>query len=100
MSDFDYGKKLSDGQHERHPSTESSKEIELKPNQQTYVHNTCGGQTRMPDNCMRTYLENPYYYGRTFCCTCKDYFPVEQFEWRHTGKCMKANSVNEHPATL
>lgn len=36
----------------------------------------CGQRTTMPSACAETYAREPGYYGKTFCCTCGDYFRV------------------------
>lgn len=56
----------------------------VEPYRESYVHEACGGVTRMPAACAETYAAQPGYYGSTFCCHCRDYFPVGadgQFVW-------------------
>lgn len=52
---------------------------------QAELDSGCGGVTIMPVKCAKTYAANPRFYGRTFCCHCKDYFPVKQFVWLDDG---------------
>jgi hypothetical protein len=80
MSEFDYGEKKSNGQHEHHPSDLSG--VAVRPYRDTYTHNVCGQSTRMPDHCAETYQNNPKFYGTTFCCECKEYLPVAEFKWK------------------
>lgn len=82
---FDYGPKKPDGQHTNHPAM--SQEIPLiQEIREKYVHNKCGGLTRMPAHCARTYAQDPGYYGKTFCCSCGDYFVTSEFVWDKDGK--------------
>lgn len=52
----------------------------------TYTHDTCGRPTTMNRAIAETYARNPKYYGSTFCCHCRQHFPVEEFRW--TGEDM------------
>jgi hypothetical protein len=48
------------------------------------VHKGCGSLTTMPQTCAETYAVQPEYYGSTFCCGCRGYFPVGkdgEFVW-------------------
>lgn len=48
------------------------------------VGHGCGGTTTMPQTITETYAAQPRLYGRTFCATCRDYFPVGvdgEFVW-------------------
>lgn len=55
---------------------------------QVYRHARCQGGTTMPEEIVRSYLVNPFLYGadRSFCCTCKDYFPYTELSWVETGE--------------
>src|SRR3954449_13440373 len=70
--------RLSDGQHADHyvlsPADLATGFVE--PYRDSYVHDACGGVTRMPAVCAQTYAAQPEYYGSTFCCHCQGYFPV------------------------
>lgn len=44
----------------------------------------CGVVTRMPEAIAETYAVDPKFYGSTFCCGCKNYFPVGEFYWDGT----------------
>lgn len=78
------------GQHKDHwvlPEAERAKGY-IRPVRTQYRHTTCGQVTRMPDGIAQTYARNPFYYGSTFCATCKDYLPVGQngeFHWLDDG---------------
>lgn len=81
MSDFDYGKKLSDGQHERHPTDESG---EYKaPLRNSYRHLACGGETVFGDAIADTYAKHPDYYDGTFCVRCRSYFRLRNADGTH-----------------
>jgi hypothetical protein len=79
--------KLADGQHKDHwilPESERAKGF-IRPVRRTYIHEVCGGETSMGQLIAETYARQPSYYGQTFCCTCKGYFPVGQhgeFVWK------------------
>lgn len=56
----------------------------VRPVRVSYRHDTCGRVTTMPVAIAETYARQPDYYGRTFCATCGDYFPVGadgEFTW-------------------
>jgi hypothetical protein len=78
--------KLPDGQLADHyvlcPEDRAKGRVE--PYRDSYIHKRCGGLTRMPAACAETYAAQPEYYGSTFCCTCRGYFPVGEngeFVW-------------------
>ncbi|MCC6428307.1 MAG: hypothetical protein IT435_15985 [Phycisphaerales bacterium] len=73
---FDYGDKLPDGQHLRHPTNVPADRTFVRPVRLSYIHQKCGVKTSMPQSIAETYAANPAFYGRTFCCGCGDYFPV------------------------
>jgi hypothetical protein len=81
-----------DGQHFDHfvmCDDEMAKKGFIRPVRLTYKHLICGGITRMPQACAETYACNPGYYGSTFCCHCRDYFPVGpngEFLWEGTNE--------------
>jgi hypothetical protein len=79
---FDYGKKLPDGQHERHPVNTEGEYV--APIRRTYLHK-CGASTKVGTAIAETYGKNPQMYGRTFCCGCRDYFPLWEFKWEIDG---------------
>ena len=70
--------KKEDGQFKDHwvICEEDRKKGHIRPVREVYIHEKCGTETRMPLACAETYAKNPNYYGSTFCCACKDYFPV------------------------
>jgi len=80
---FDYGNKLSDGQHEHHPINKDGEYA--APIRRKYIHKSCGVVTKIGLDIAETYAKNPNYYGRTFCCGCKDYFNVGDFYWEIDG---------------
>ena len=43
----------------------------------------------MPEEIVRSYLENPFLYAdSTFCTGCSDYFPGAELHWIDTGECL------------
>lgn len=86
MSDFDYGRTLPNGQHERYPSSvllgEDGKPAFKQPIRNKYLHPTCGAVTLMRgDDLCLTYATNPGFYGRTFCVGCGEHRPISEFLW-------------------
>jgi len=83
--------RLLDGQHTDHWTMCPGEIIKagfVRPVRLEYIHEKCGGLTRMPMACAETYAANPSYYGSTFCCTCHGYFPVGangEFVWAGTN---------------
>lgn len=55
---------------------------------QVYVHRRCGAATGMPEEIIRSYLENPYLYlaDRTFCTGCGRHVPFRECVWTETGE--------------
>lgn len=82
---------LPDGQHADHwvLCEEERKKGFVRPVRDKYIHLTCGTETRMPWACAETYARQPSYYGSTFCCHCRGYFPVGangEFVWPGTNE--------------
>lgn len=48
----------------------------VRPVRKTYIHIICGGHTTMGEALAETYARDPYFYGGTYCATCKDHYPV------------------------
>ena len=72
---FDYGKKLPDGQFERHPVLFVENDAEfIRPLRYSYKHLKCGNITTMGSKIARTYASKPDFYNGTFCSNCRDYF--------------------------
>lgn len=56
----------------------------VRPLRQTYVHITCGTETKMVLAIAETYARDPHFYGGTYCARCRDHFPVGadgEFVW-------------------
>ena len=53
-----------------------------------YVHGRCGAATGMPEEIIRTYLQNPFMYmaDATFCTGCGKHVPFRDCEWSETGE--------------
>lgn len=53
---------------------------------QVYVHRKCGVGTKMPEEIVRSYLQNPYLYSadETFCCGCGTHVPFRECVWVET----------------
>ena len=61
----------------------------IRPVRRGTLHIKCNTVTYMPLACAETYAKDPRFYGSTFCCACKDYFPVGpdgEFLWEGTDE--------------
>ena len=83
--------KREDGQHVDHwvlCAEERAKGF-VRPVRLSYLHEKCGTVTSMPQVIAETYARSPRYYGSTFCCHCRTYFPVGadgEFVWKDTNE--------------
>lgn len=48
----------------------------VRPVRTTYIHLKCGSLTTMGLALSETYARDPKFYGATFCCSCRNYFPL------------------------
>lgn len=66
------------GQHKGHYVLSASERAQgfVRPVRDRYTHGKCGTVTTMPQSIAETYAAQPGFYGRTFCCACRGYFPV------------------------
>ena len=53
----------------------------IRPVRRTYTHMGCGCATTMSLEIAETYARDPSFYGKTFCCGCREYLPLDQFVW-------------------
>ena len=53
----------------------------VKPVRTRYDHTKCGSRTFMNVKLAETYARDPYFYGGTFCATCRTHFPLKEFTW-------------------
>lgn len=58
----------------------------VRPVRTSYVHSTCGTLTTMSRPIAETYARDPKFYGRTFCCSCREHLPVDEFTWDGTDE--------------
>ena len=59
----------------------------VRPYRDTYRHLTCGNTTKMGETIAETYARDFSFYSATFCCHCRDHFPVGpdgEFVWAGT----------------
>ena len=80
------------------PDGQQSEYVTLPPEERTegslegvpqvYVHRKCGAGTGMPEEIIRSYLQNPYLYlaDRTFCTGCGRHVPFAECVWTETGE--------------
>lgn len=61
----------------------------VRPVRRSYKHLTCGVVTTMGQTLAETYARDPLFYSGTFCCGCRDHFPVGErgeFVWDGTSE--------------
>lgn len=57
----------------------------VRPVRTSYRHTKCGAVTTMGLALAETYARDPKFYGGTFCCRCRQHFPVGEFTWDADG---------------
>jgi hypothetical protein len=62
-------------------SEEERKKGFVRPVRRSYVHDICGGATRMGEALAETYAREPKFYGATYCVHCRMHKPVSEFHW-------------------
>lgn len=61
----------------------------VRPVRLAYVHKKCGAETKMSRAIAETYARDPYFYSGTFCCACRNHFPVGEdgeFTWSDSNE--------------
>lgn len=56
----------------------------VRPVRRSYRHNECGGVTTMGVSLAETYARQPDFYDGTFCCHCREHYPLDEFVWDGT----------------
>jgi len=57
----------------------------VRPVRRSYRHVKCGTVTVMSDALAETYARDPKFYSGTFCCGCREHFPLAEFVWDADG---------------
>lgn len=60
----------------------------VRPVRRSYIHATCGVETRMGLALCETYARDPKFYGATFCVGCRMHLPVAEFRWVEDGEAV------------
>lgn len=60
----------------------------VRPVRRSYRHNACHAITTMALALAETYARDPKFYSGTFCATCRDHFPLDQFTWEGTTEVL------------
>lgn len=71
----------------------------VEPVRTSYVHEKCGGTTRMGLALAETYARDPSFYSGTFCAFCRAHFPVGEdgeFTWSGTGQKVGTRSPGDN----
>ncbi len=58
----------------------------IRPLRNSYIHKKCKVRTVMGSMIAETYARDPKFYSGTFCCGCKEHFPLEEFTWDGTNE--------------
>jgi hypothetical protein len=58
----------------------------VRPVRRSYVHRPCGAVTTMGIAIAETYARDPHFYSGTFCVSCREHFPLDQFLWVGTNE--------------
>lgn len=69
-------------------SEEERKKGFVRPVRRTYTHIKCASTTTMGLALAETYARDPAFYSGTFCCECRNHFPVGEggeFVWTCDG---------------
>lgn len=62
----------------------------VRPVRRSYLHKPCGTVTTMGLALAETYARDPEFYNGTFCCGCRQHFPLDQFVWDGTDEIVGA----------
>lgn len=90
-SDPRLGHGVDDGETPQHevylilPAEERDKGF-VRPLRRAYIHTACGALTSMALPLCETYARDPSFYGATYCCKCRQHYPVAQFTWDEDGE--------------
>jgi len=60
----------------------------VRPVRSAYKHLACGGVTTMGKALAETYARDPKFYSGTFCCQCRNHFPLIEFVWDGTDEVL------------
>ena len=58
----------------------------VRPVRRSYIHTRCKSLTIMGLIIAETYARNPKFYSGTFCCACREHFPLDEFTWDSTNE--------------
>ena len=58
----------------------------VRPVRRSYLHKKCQAVTSMAHEIAETYARNPKFYGYTYCTTCRQHLPVDEFVWDGTDE--------------
>lgn len=56
----------------------------VRPVRRTYTHLKCGTDTTMAVSIAETYARDPGFYSGTFCMSCREHRPLDEFVWAGT----------------
>lgn len=81
--------KREDGQLNEYPTLPPEERFQgdLTNVPRQYLHAKCGAVTEMPEEIIRTYLVNPFFYGyKSFCTGCGTHIRSKELVWQSTGQ--------------
>jgi len=75
----------------------------VEPVRLSYIHEKCGGVTKMAQSIAEIYARDPEFYGGMFCSVCGDHFPIGadgEFVWDGTDQKVGTRQITDaEPAT-
>lgn len=88
--DYSHTQNRGDGQQKGYVILSDEERLKsfVRPVRQSYAHKTCGAVTHMGLKLAETYARDPGFYDGTFCATCRDHFPLDQFVWDGTNEIL------------
>ena len=82
-----------DGQQQEYATLppEVVEETDISDAPKWYRHQSCGAVTGTPEEIIRTYHVNPWFYlaDRSFCTGCSKHVPCRELTWIETGENMQ-----------
>jgi len=58
----------------------------VRPVRRTYRHKVCNSTTTMDLALAETYARDPGFYSGTFCASCREHRPLDEFVWEGTDE--------------
>lgn len=72
----------------------------LQPYRDAYRHTVCNATTTMDSTIAATYARDPWFYGSTYCTTCRKHRPLDEFTWLDGSPMSPAQWSSEQLAAV